>query len=94
MAGRKSRARQLPPTAQRRAREIVEVDARDTESVAEAAHGMDVILHALNPPYTHWPTQVPVLAEAAIAAARASDATLVLPGNLYNYGAAMPGGAR
>lgn len=70
--------------------EIVEVDARDAELVAEAAHGMDVILHALNPPYTQWPTLVPVLAEAAIAAARASGATLVLPGNLYNFGAAMP----
>jgi uncharacterized protein YbjT (DUF2867 family) len=70
--------------------QVVEVDARDTESVAEAAHCMDVILHALNPPYTDWATQMPVLAEAAIAATRASNATLLLPGNLYNYGAAMP----
>jgi nucleoside-diphosphate-sugar epimerase len=70
--------------------QIIEVDARDTESVAEAAHGMDVILHALNPPYTDWATQVPVLAEAAIAAAQASNATLLLPGNVYNYGAGMP----
>ena len=70
--------------------QIVEVDARDAESVADAARGMDVVLHALNPPYTEWATQVPLLAEAAIAAARASNATLVLPGNLYNYGAGMP----
>jgi nucleoside-diphosphate-sugar epimerase len=70
--------------------QVVEVDARDTESVAEAAQGMDVILHALNPPYTEWPTLVPQLAEAAIAAARASGATLVLPGNVYNYGTDMP----
>jgi nucleoside-diphosphate-sugar epimerase len=51
---------------------------------------MDVVLHALNPPYTQWQTQVPVLAEAAIAAVRASNATLLLPGNVYNYGAGMP----
>jgi nucleoside-diphosphate-sugar epimerase len=69
---------------------VVEVDARDTESVVEAAQGMDVILHALNPPYTEWPTLVPQLAQGAIAAARASGATLVLPGNVYNYGADMP----
>jgi nucleoside-diphosphate-sugar epimerase len=69
---------------------VVEVDARDSESVADAARGMDVVLHALNPPYTQWQTQVPVLAEAAIAAARASNATLLLPGNVYNYGAGMP----
>jgi nucleoside-diphosphate-sugar epimerase len=70
--------------------QVVEVDARDTESVAEAAQGMDVIVHALNPPYTEWPTLVPQLAEGAIAAARASGATLVLPGNVYNFGADMP----
>ncbi len=70
--------------------QVIEVDARDTESVAEAAQGMDVILHALNPPYTEWPTLVPQLAESAIAAARASGATLVLPGNVYNYGTDMP----
>ena len=70
--------------------QVVEVDARDAESVADAARGMDVVLHALNPPYTEWAMQVPLLAEAAIAAARASNATLVLPGNVYNYGADMP----
>ncbi|HSR78250.1 MAG TPA: NAD-dependent epimerase/dehydratase family protein [Xanthobacteraceae bacterium] len=70
--------------------QVLEVDARDAESVADAARGMDVVLHALNPPYTEWAMQVPLLAEAAIAAARASNATLVLPGNVYNYGADMP----
>jgi nucleoside-diphosphate-sugar epimerase len=70
--------------------QIVEVDARDAESVADAAAGMDVILHALNPLYTEWPVQVPALTEAAIAAARAAGATLMLPGNVYNYGSGMP----
>ncbi len=78
-------AERAPPGTQ-----VIEVDARDTESVAEAAQGVDVILHALNAAYSEWPTLVPQLAEAAIAAARASGATLVLPGNVYNYGADMP----
>jgi len=69
---------------------IVEVDAGDIESVAEAAAGMEVVLHALNPPYIQWAAQVPRLAEAAIAAARAAGATLVLPGNVYGFGAGMP----
>jgi nucleoside-diphosphate-sugar epimerase len=73
-----------------RGTQIVEVDARDAESVADAAAGMDVILHALNPPYTEWPVLVPALSEAAIAAARAADATLIVPGNVYNYGSGMP----
>src|SRR5215470_1165067 len=31
--------------------EIIEVDARDSESVVAAASGADVVLHALNVPY-------------------------------------------
>jgi nucleoside-diphosphate-sugar epimerase len=68
----------------------VEANALDGGAVARAARGADVILHALNPPYTDWPRFALPLAEAAIAAAQAADATLMLPGNVYNYGAAMP----
>src|SRR5262249_35832504 len=70
--------------------EIVEVDARDAGTVVEASRGSDVILHALNPPYTEWPKYALPHAEAAIAAARASGATLLFPGNVYNYGPPMP----
>jgi nucleoside-diphosphate-sugar epimerase len=70
--------------------DIVEVDARDTGAVVEAARGADVVLHALNPPYTQWPKLVIPFAETAIAAAREAGATLVFPGNLYNYGKDMP----
>ena len=70
--------------------EIVEVDARDAEGIVEAAQGADVILHALNPSYTEWPKLALPFADAAIAAARASGATLLFPGNVYNYGPAMP----
>jgi nucleoside-diphosphate-sugar epimerase len=70
--------------------EIIEVDARDAQSVIDAARGADVVLHALNVPYTDWGRLALPLADAAIAAARESRATLVFPGNLYNYGAGMP----
>jgi nucleoside-diphosphate-sugar epimerase len=70
--------------------DIIEVDARDTESVIAAAKGADVVLHALNVPYTEWARLAIPFANTAIAAARAAGATLVFPGNLYNYGAAMP----
>ena len=66
---------------------IVEVDARDRDSVIEAARGADVILHALNPTFTQWGNDALPFTETAIAAAQAAGATLVLPGNLYNYGA-------
>src|SRR5258707_6258611 len=70
--------------------EPIEVDARDTEAVVEAARGADVVLHALNVPYTQWSAVAVPLAEAAIAAARENGATLVFPGNLYIYGAGLP----
>jgi nucleoside-diphosphate-sugar epimerase len=68
----------------------IEVDALDAGSVATAAQGADVILHALNPPYTQWRRLALPLAESALHAARSSGATLMLPGNLYNYGSPLP----
>jgi nucleoside-diphosphate-sugar epimerase len=70
--------------------EIIEADARDAQSVVAAASGADVVLHALNVPYTDWERLALPLADTAIATARENRATLVFPGNLYNYGADMP----
>jgi nucleoside-diphosphate-sugar epimerase len=70
--------------------EIVEVDARDAQAVIAATSGADVVLHALNVPYADWERLALPLADIAIAAARESRATLIFPGNLYNYGAGMP----
>ncbi len=70
--------------------EIIEVDAHDAGSVVAAASGADVVLHALNVPYTEWGRLALPFADTAIAAARENRATLVFPGNLYNYGAGMP----
>ena len=47
---------------------------------------MDVVVHAANVPYPEWPRFVPLFAENALAAAEASGATLVFPGNVYVYG--------
>ncbi|MFD2184937.1 NAD-dependent epimerase/dehydratase family protein [Rhodoplanes azumiensis] len=70
--------------------ELITLDARDTESVVEAAQGADVVLHALNVPYTRWEAEAFGLAETAVAAARGAGATLMMPGNIYGYGAGMP----
>lgn len=70
--------------------EIVEVDALDHAAVGAAARGADVILHALNPSYTDWSRLALSLAYSAITAAEATGATLMFPGNLYNYGSPMP----
>jgi nucleoside-diphosphate-sugar epimerase len=68
--------------------EVVEVLTRD--AAIEAARGCDVVLNALNPVITEWQKNALSLAYGAIAAAEANGATLLFPGNVYNYGRAMP----
>ncbi|MET3216669.1 UNVERIFIED_ORG: nucleoside-diphosphate-sugar epimerase [Burkholderia territorii] len=63
-------------------------DALDREAVVRAARGCSVIVHAVNPPgYRNWATQVLPMIDNTIAAARAAQATVVLPGTVYNFGA-------
>lgn len=69
--------------------EVIVGDARDFAVVAGAADGVEVIFHAVNPGYARWAEQLPVT-DAIVAAARAVGATIVFPGNVYGYGAAMP----
>ena len=65
-------------------------NARDSRAVAEAAEGCDVIVNALNPPYEQWAGELPGLTASVLHAARTSGATVILPGNVYNYGEGMP----
>ncbi len=66
------------------------VETIDRAVAVEAAKGMDVVLHALNPPYTQWHHKALPLTYSAIEAAESAGATLLFPGNVYNYGADMP----
>lgn len=65
-------------------------DAFDAEALSAAVRGCDVIVNALNPPYPRWSRDVPRLTANVIAAATASGATVMIPGNVYNYGNEMP----
>jgi nucleoside-diphosphate-sugar epimerase len=57
--------------------------------MAAAAQGADVIVNALNPPnYANWVQNIPAITSQVIAAARASGARVVVPGNVYVYGTA------
>ncbi len=66
--------------------EVIEADAYDRQSLIGAVDGADVILNALNPKYTEWETTVMPLAENVMAAAEASGALHLFPGNVYNFG--------
>ena len=62
----------------------------DSARLEAAARGASVVIHALNPTYTRWETQARPLLDASVRLARLLGATLMLPGNVYNFGAAMP----
>ncbi|SDY82311.1 Nucleoside-diphosphate-sugar epimerase [Collimonas sp. OK242] len=62
-------------------------DAMHEQDVIAAAAGVDLIVHAVNPPaYRNWAQLVMPMIENSIAAARVSGARIVLPGTVYNYG--------
>ncbi len=55
--------------------------------MTEAAQGVDVIVNGLNPPNYHdWDRLIPAITAQVIAAAQANGATVILPGNVYNFG--------
>ena len=61
-------------------------DAMDAAAVLDAAHGVDAIVHAVNPPgYRNWSRLVLPMLDNSIAAAQAVGARLALPGTIYNY---------
>ncbi|MHA1128898.1 MAG: NAD(P)H-binding protein [Alphaproteobacteria bacterium] len=68
----------------------IEADASDPAALSAAAQGFDVIVNALNPPYHKWAEMLPILTASVIAAARTSGATVLIPGNVYNFGTNPP----
>jgi nucleoside-diphosphate-sugar epimerase len=72
----------------------VQCDALDittmTSTAAGVGAGVDVIVNALNPDYTQWATLLPPITAATLALAAATGATLMLPGNVYNFGNRLP----
>jgi nucleoside-diphosphate-sugar epimerase len=81
-----------PADARRRAAwvgpvEWIAGDAMNEADVTAAAAGASVIIHGANPPaYKNWRGLAIPMLRNAIAAARASDARLIFPGNVYNFG--------
>ena len=63
---------------------------RTTDDLMRAAEGADVIVNGWNPAYPDWSAQLPGLTAQVQAAARVSDALVILPGNVYVYGGDTP----
>ena len=60
---------------------------RKSGDMTRAAQGCDLIVNGLNPPnYHNWAELIPAITAQVIAAARASGATVLIPGNVYHFG--------
>ena len=84
---------QVPDEARNDVRiEWIHADLFDTTALAQRADGAAVVVHALNPAYTNdaWRKQVLRMTDASLALCRALGATLMVPGNIYNFGIDMP----
>jgi nucleoside-diphosphate-sugar epimerase len=79
-----------PGTTWRAPKGIEVIETRDRTVAVTAARGADIVLHALNPSYTEWAKHALPLTYSAIEVAESAGATLMFPGNVYNFGAAMP----
>ncbi len=61
---------------------------RKSGDMIRAAKGADIIVNGLNPPnYHNWATLIPQITQQVIEAAQAAGATVIIPGNVYNFGA-------
>lgn len=68
-------------------------DTRDVDHVVKSARALgrvDVVIHAANVIYKRWASEAIALNDASLSIAKALGATLMLPGNVYNFGTDMP----
>ncbi len=70
--------------------EPVALPLADTGALACAAAGASVVVYAVNPLYTRWDAEAMPLLEAGLAVAQRLRAHFMFPGNVYNFGEAMP----
>ncbi len=84
----------VPPEARDDARiQWLQADVHDASALLRAAGtGVNVVVHALNPPYTNkdWQAQVLPMTDASLSLCKTLNATLMVPGNIYNFGTGMP----
>jgi nucleoside-diphosphate-sugar epimerase len=66
----------------------IQGDAMRQDDVVAAASGAMLIVHAVNPPnYRNWRALALPMLENTIAAAKSSNARILLPATIYNFGA-------
>ncbi len=69
---------------------VLRADLFDAKAVAAEAHSVSTVVHAINPIYTRWEAEALPGLRAGLDIAERLQAQLMLPGNVYNFGASMP----
>jgi nucleoside-diphosphate-sugar epimerase len=65
----------------------VRIFDRSKDDIVESSKGVDVIVNGMNPKgYANWAEDIPKTTSQVILAAKASGATVIIPGNIYVYG--------
>lgn len=85
-----AQARRPPATPWPRGVRPTAAALTDVDALQSSAAGAKVVVHAVNPLYTRWSTDLLPTARQAMDLAERLQARLVLPGNVYAYGAGMP----
>ena len=70
--------------------ELLALPLTDTAALARAAAGAQAVVYAVNPLYTRWTEEALPLARLGMDLAQRLGACFLLPGNVYNFGQAMP----
>jgi nucleoside-diphosphate-sugar epimerase len=89
-AGWRVLAQQRRATALPAGVEHLTMALNDTAPLAARAAGAKVVVYGVNPLYDRWDAELLPLARQGMDIAEALGATLLLPGNVYNYGPDMP----
>ncbi len=63
---------------------------RTCDTLEQAAQGADIIVNAWNPPYPDWARMLPGLHQRVIDVAAQTQATVIVPGNVYVFGPDAP----
>ncbi len=66
--------------------QIIEGDVQDPAALKAASDGKTHIFHGVNYPYHQWENNMEKATQNIIEAATPGRATIILPGNVYNYG--------
>lgn len=66
--------------------EIIEGDVMDGELLSKISKDKKYIFHGINYPYDQWVGNMPKATENIIKAASQNKATIIFPGNIYEFG--------